>query len=216
MKRACIFDVDGTLIDSMGIWDDLGKRFLAKRGIEAQDNLGEILFPMSTEQSASYLRTHYGVHESIEEIRQGYRKIILSFYRDEVQEKPGACAFVKDLHEKKIPLCAVTTNETDIVHMVFQRLGIDSCFLDVLACSDLHTDKTKPDIYLSACKEMKAEVSETLVFEDTLQPVKTAVQAGFFTVAIEDEASRKDQETIRKTADLFIHDWKDPRLLQLI
>ena len=104
MIKGMIFDADGTLLDSMPIWDDLGARYLKGIGIEAEPGLSEILFCMSLEESAAYMKRTYGLSQTEEEIRNGVLAKLDDFYVNEVQAKPGVSEFLRTLHERKVPM----------------------------------------------------------------------------------------------------------------
>lgn len=234
----CIMDVDGTILDSMGIWTDLGRRYLAERGILAEDGLDRILFSKTTVQAAQYLIDHYGLKESSEEVCRHILSIIDTFYREEVTEKPGAAGFLRKMKEKGIPVILATSNEKELVYAAFRRLGLDECICGIVTCSEFQTDKTKPVIYREAARilqrmidrESSAEEthqvpeqspsnepkkrsqripSEFAVFEDTFFAVRSAKSAGFFTVGVEDAASRGDREKICELSDRFISDYRE-------
>lgn len=209
MIRGCIFDADGTLLDSMKIWDDLGERYLILQGKNPEENLSQILFPMSLEESSAYLQKHYLPDLSVQEIQNGFMHLIERSYASEIPAKPGAVSFVHKLQEKNMPMMVATISDPEMIRSALQRLGILDCFMDVLDTVSMHTDKSQPDIYLKACQCMGTKPAETAVFEDTLIPLCTAEKADFHTVAVEDSASLSDRKEIMHTADLTIHDFTE-------
>lgn len=213
MIRGCIFDADGTLLDSMKIWDDLGRRYLLSKGIEADESLNQILFPMTMEESSAYLQKHYLPSLTEREIEKGFMNLIAESYEKEISAKKGAVSLIHSLYEKNIPLIVATTSDPDLIRSALKRLHMLDCFTDVLDTESMHTDKAHPDIYFRACQIMHTSVSETAVFEDTLIPVRTAKKAEFQVVAIEDDASRNDREIIQKTADLYLRDFTETEKL---
>ena len=237
--RGCIMDVDGTILDSMGIWTGLGRRYLAERGICAEEDLDRILFPKSTVQAAQYLIDHYGLQESNEDVCRHIFSIIDTFYRDEVTGKPGAAEFLRNLRKNRIPVILATSNEKEPVYAAFRRLGLDDCICGIVTCSEFQTDKTKPVIYREAARILQRVIdedrlgtgemrhlpersqsgkpkkrnrcisSEFAVFEDTYFAAQSAKQDGFFTIGVEDAASRADREKIRALCDRFISDYRE-------
>lgn len=207
MVKGIIFDVDGTILDSMQIWGELGKRYLTSVGIEAKPGLAKILFPMSLNESSEYLKNEYNLADSIDKITQDTIKIIEGFYRDEAVPKKGAVEFIKEMYSKGIPMAIATSGDRQILDTVFKRLEIAECFKCILTCSELNTNKRIPDIYLRAAEIIGTAPRDTMVFEDVLHAAKAAKYAGFVTVAIEDDASSSDKEAIRETADYYISDF---------
>lgn len=113
MIKGAIFDVDGTLLDSMFIWKDVGIRYVRSRGIEPEANLSEVLFPMTLEEGAAYVMRRYGLKESIEQIVQGILDMVRDFYYYEAQLKDGAKDFLQAMDEKGIPMVVATSSERD-------------------------------------------------------------------------------------------------------
>lgn len=228
MIKAAIFDVDGTLLDSMGIWEDAGARFLAWHGITALPGLGKILFPMSLEEGAAYLKAEYapraandrkghapsdhglsghallGHALSEQEIIAGVLDVIRDFYYEEAQLKPGAQALLDELAAKNIPMAVATSSDEELVRRAFSRLGISHRFCAIFTCSQVGAGKDSPEIYRQACRYLGAQPQDTWVFEDTLFALKTAAQAGFKTAGVYDGASEGDTEAIRQLADVWL------------
>lgn len=209
MIRGCIFDADGTLLDSMKIWDDLGERYLLSQGKEPEENLNRILFPMTLEESSAYLQKHYLPDLSVQEIQNGFLRLIERSYTSEIPAKPGAVSFVQSLHKENMPMIVATISDPEMIRSALQRLGILNCFMNILDTESMHTDKSKPDIYLKACQCMGLKPHETAVFEDTLMPLRTAEKAGFHTVGVEDDASLSDRKEIMRTAEIMISDFTE-------
>lgn len=205
--KGVIFDVDGTLLDSMGIWDDIGGKYLRRLGIEPELELKDILFTMSIEEGAAYVDEHYHLGKGPEEVAKGVADIIRDFYYEEVQLKPGVRDALELLKEHKIPMTVATSSEKDAIEHAFLRLGISCYFERIFTCTEENTSKnTSPKIYLKAVEYMGTDPEETWVFEDVLHAVKTAKKAGFHTVAVYDSASDKDQDKLKETAELYLHD----------
>ena len=204
--------MDGTLLDSMHIWSELGKRYLAAVGIEAKPGLAKILFPMSLDESSEYLKKEYNLPDSVEQITEDTIKILEDFYRYEAKPKEGVLAFLKQMQDKHIPMAIATSGDRRILNTSLERLGISDCFTAILTCSDLKTNKRVPTIYLRAAELLGTMPEETAVFEDVLHAIKAAESAGFITYAIEDEASIRDRDKIKEAADFYLQDFTNPAL----
>lgn len=209
MIRGAVFDMDGTLLDSMGIWTDVGIRYLTAQHIKAEENLGDILFPMSLEQGAAYLKTHYLLPESTEKIRSGILSVIHDFYVSEVRLKRGADVFLRELSKKGIPIAAATSSDRSLIEAACRRLDIFPYFQQILTCSEVGEGKDSPRIYLEAASCLHAVPGEIFVFEDALHALTTAKQAGFCTAAVYDASSAENQLAIRQTADIYLSDLSD-------
>ncbi len=203
MIKGAIFDVDGTLLDSMEIWEDVGIRYLNKIGIEAEPDLGTILFTMSLPEGAAYVKEHYHLPQEPDEIIQGVLGIISNYYEEIAPLKPGVAEFLKELSKKDIRMTVATSNNKEEVEAAFKRTGLSSYFERIFTCEEVGAGKTKPDIYLEAAKYMGTKPEETIVFEDVLHAVRTAKKAGFLVVGLYDEASKTEQEQIQKEADWY-------------
>ena len=206
--HGAIFDVDGTLLDSMVIWEEAAVRYLHSLGFEPEENLSEKIMTMSMEEGADYVIAHYGVNLTRKEILDGIRELIRGFYEDEVQLKPGVEQVIKLLASKDIPMIIATSSDSACVTAGLKRLGVWSYFKGILTCSDIGKGKTEPDIYLAAAKEIGSKPSETVVFEDALHAIVTAKNAGFITVGIYDSYNQ-DEEKIRKVAECYYKNWDE-------
>jgi HAD superfamily hydrolase (TIGR01509 family) len=207
--KGAIFDIDGTLLDSMPIWNDLGARYLETLSIQAEENLGKILFPMTMEEAAEYMKTQYRLPQTADEIRQGVLGIVENFYRYEVGLKPGVETYVKGLHRKGIPMILATTGDKELATAALTRLGIRKYFCDILTVSDYGTSKHEPDIYQKAAQILQVPPSECVVFEDVFYALETAKAAGFLCAGVKDAASADDWERIRTIADYWIGDFTE-------
>ena len=212
MIKGIIFDVDGTLLDSMHIWSELGKRYLSSIGIDAKPGLAKILFPMSLDESSEYLKDEYNLQDSVEQITKDTIKILNDFYRYEATPKPGALAFIKKMQSRNIPMAIATSGDRRILNTALARLGVADCFVGILTCSELKTNKRVPTIYLRAAEILGTVPNETAVFEDVLHAIKSARSAGFVTVAIEDQFSQSDCNEIKRTANFYLRNFSDQTL----
>jgi HAD superfamily hydrolase (TIGR01509 family) len=207
--KGAIFDIDGTLLDSMPIWNDLGARYLETLSIQTEENLGKILFPMTMEEAAEYMKAQYRLPQTADEIRQGVLGIVENFYRYEVGLKPGVETYVKGLHRKGIPMILATTGDKELATAALARLGIRKYFCDILTVSDYGTSKHEPDIYQKAAQILQVPPSECVVFEDVFYALETAKAAGFLCAGVKDAASADDWERIRTIADYWIGDFTE-------
>ena len=209
MIKGVIFDVDGTLLDSMEIWEDVGVRYLNSIGIEAEPDLGTVLFTMSIQEGAAYVKEHYHLSQEPEEIVQGVLDIISNYYKKTALLKSGAKELLEKLDKHNIPMTVASSNNKKEIEMAFERLGIAKYFDRIFTCEEVGAGKTKPDIYLRAAEYLGTRPEETVVFEDVIHAIRTAKQAGFQVVGIYDETSKDDQEEVRREADWYCREWAE-------
>ncbi|MCR5724886.1 MAG: HAD family phosphatase [Treponema sp.] len=216
MIKGLIFDADGTLLDSMRFWMELTPRFLEKKGKTASVELETKMFAMSLEQGVAFLKSEFGLLEPEEEIKQELLSTIRGFYEKDIPLKAGAAAFLSDMKSRGLPMAVATSGNKALLEAAFTRLGVQDAFSCIVTCGELDTDKTAPAVYLTAAQRLHAKAEEIVVFEDALVPVRTAKQAGFAVVAVQDESSSADSAEIQALADLFIADFSDDKLRPFI
>lgn len=210
--RGAIFDIDGTLIDSMPIWDQLGARYLKRMGIEPEPDLGRVLFPMTIEEGVCYIKCTYNLHASGEEIRAGLMKEMSDFYKNEVPLKSGAVYILEKFKQAGMPMILSSIGDRELENAALTRLGIRGYFTDMLFCEDYGTTKRESKIYLVCAERLGFVPEEIIVFEDVLQAVRSAKRAGFYTAAVYDAASGKDSAALKKEADLYLASLADLEL----
>ena len=209
MIRGVIFDVDGVLLNSMPVWENLGEIYLSRLGIEAEKDLGERLFSMSLEEGADYLISHYGLAKAPEEIIKGLNREVQDFYENRVPLKEGVRQYLQEFRERKVPMVIATSGDRENAEAALKRLKIFSYFQGIFTCSEIGSSKSQPDIYYAAALQIDTEPSETWVFEDALHALQTAKRAGFKTVGVYDKASDRDLAHIWNTADIYLPEFKD-------
>lgn len=209
MIKGAIFDVDGTLLNSMPVWSNLGEIYLRSLGIEAEKGLGEALSAMSLPQGADYLIHHYHLGKTRGKVLEGINREVKDFYAEKVPLKNGVRNFLEGLKEHGIPMVIVTTSDRGNVEAALRRLGVLNYFDRVLTCTEMGTDKNRPDIYLAASLQLDTEPSETLVFEDAFHAVLTAKRAGFKVVAVYDKSNDSKLGKTWNTADIYLSEYTD-------
>ncbi len=209
MIKGAIFDADGTLLNSMPIWENLGELYLKSLGIEAKKGLGDVLFTMSMEQGAEYMIKEYHLELTAQQVMDGVNKEIEEYYAKRVPLKEGVRAFLEGFREQHIPMVVATTGDRKNLEAALNRLKVRNLFEGILTCTELETDKNKPDIYLTAALQMDCDPDEVLVFEDAYHAVRTAKKAGFLTVAVYDRANDRKLGKIWNTADVYLPEFDD-------
>ncbi len=209
MIKGVIFDADGTLLNSMPVWENLGELYLKSLGIEAEKDLSEVLFTMSMRQGAEYLIKQYHLPLNAEQVMKGINREIRDSYENRVPLKEGVREYLSGFREKKLPMTIATSGDRRNLEAALDRLNILKWFEGILTCTELDTDKNKPDIYLSAALQMDCDPEEVLVFEDAYHALMTAKKAGFVTVAVYDKANDRQLGKIWNTADIYLSEFSD-------
>ena len=207
MLKGAIFDLDGTLLDSMGLWNTLGERYLNHRGMTAEPGLNEILVRMSLPQGAAYLKEHYPLTVSEQEIMSEVNDLLREDYAKRVQLKPGAKAFLLRLKEHGVKLCVATATDLSLTESALKRLRIREWFDGVLTCRMVGHGKDEPVIYERALALLGTPKEQTAVFEDAVHAAKTAKQAGFPLVGVFDAYEPKTAE-VKALADCYTEEYR--------
>ena len=211
--KGAIFDADGTLLNSMHIWNELGQRYLNSLNIKPEENLSRILYFMSLEQSCSYLKEKYNLKFSVSEIQNGIINIIKDFYIHEVNLKKGVKNFLENLKLKNIPMVIATSGDRNLLLSALKRLNIKNYFNKIFTCSELNTTKHEAKIFLECSKFLKLEPEYIAVFEDALFALKTAKNSGFITFGIEDNSNIFQREEIIEISDFYIKTFEGENIL---
>lgn len=207
-----IFDLDGTLLDSMPIWRRLGADYLRRLGIAAKDGLADTLSTMTLPQAATYFQAEYGVTLTACEIQRGINCLIEEFYFHRAPAKEGAIELILRLRRRGTKLCVLTATEHYLAKAALSRLELLSCFEQIVTCGDFGRGKDHPAIFEHALCRLGTGKDVTVVVDDAPHAIKTAKAAGFHTVAVYDEAFAADRAELQKTADVYLTSllqWRD-------
>lgn len=209
MIKGAIFDIDGTLLDSMPIWESAGARYLATLGITAKPDLKEQLDALSLPEGVLYMQKEYALSVSIEDILEGVNQVVKDFYYKEAVMKPGAYALIKMLKENGVKLIIATATDAEMAKAALSRNGIWEDFIGMVTCEAAGAGKTSPKVFELAREKLQTKKEETWVFEDSLYAVKTAGKAGFPVCSIYDEYSAESTVEIREISDIYVRDFSE-------
>ncbi len=205
--RGAIFDMDGTLIDSMYVWEDIGSRYLVFLGIEPPDDLNQTIANMSMQQVSDYFTEAFGINKSPRQISDEINALIEPIYENEVRTKKGVAPLLEKLSSMGVKMCVATATDRHIVEAVLKHNDIRHYFSEIFTCTGVGAGKDTPVIYESALEFLGTERSETPVFEDALYAIKTAKAAGFPVIGIYDSYSACVQEEIKALSDYYVVDY---------
>ena len=208
MKKALIFDLDGTLLDSMSTWDTVGLEYLNFKAIKhIPSNLLELLRPMSAIDAAKYFIAEFGIKLSPQQICDEINEMIEEKYKHEIQPKEGVLEFL--LQNKDRKMCIATATDKHFVEFALKRLGLDKYFEFIITSSEIGCSKQRPDIFIKAAEQLGLEAGDCVVFEDAIHAIKSAKSGGFYTVGVYDESFESEQETIKNYADQYVRNLND-------
>ena len=208
MIKGAIFDLDGTILDSMFIWDTIGEDYLRSLGIEPKENLKETFKTFTLEQAAEYYRENYGVTLSVNEIIDGVNKMVERYYAETVKLKSGIEVFLEKLKAKGVKMCIATVTDKPLVEISLDRLGVRDYFSEVFTCASVGHSKEEPHIYREAQNHLGTSKKETAIFEDVVHALRTAKLDGFVTVGVFD-VHEENQEELKLMADYYIENYSD-------
>ena len=214
MLTGAIFDLDGTLLDSMFIWDTIGEDYLRTLGKEPHEDLKETFMTLTLEEAAEYYREHYKVTLSVTEIVDSINAMVEGIYRTKVTLKPGVMAYLRLLKERGVKMCVATVTDRYLVEDTLERLGILHYFSEIFTCAEVGYGKDKPIIYQKALEHLGTAKEETFVFEDSLFALETAKIDGFPTVGVYDMHESR-QEEMKRLADCYVRSFEEPVLKNL-
>ena len=204
-----IFDMDGTLLDSMGFWKTATKNYMTGIGYTPAEDLDEVTKTMSLYQVACFCKEQYRMPEEIPGIMDGINRSVEHFYLYEVQAKPGVPEFLERLHRDGVKMCLATATDLYLVEAALKRLGLRRYFGKLFTCTDIGHGKDEPNIYNAALRFLGTPRSTTWVFEDLLFALKTAKAAGFRTAGVQDPAENEPEE-MKRLADVYITSFLKP------
>ena len=207
MISGAIFDLDGTLLDSMMIWEDFASAYLRSRGIDPPAGLEGRLESLTLSEAAEYLRTAFSLPEGREEILDGMNRTADARY-DTVLPKPGVREMLAALSLSGVPMAVATLTDRPTVLRTLSRLGLLSYFSHVFTCAEVGARKDTPVIYEAALAALGTPKAETAVFEDALYAMQTAAAAGFPVVAVYDPSGADRFEEAAALAALTVTDYR--------
>lgn len=207
--KACIFDLDGTLVDSMWMWPEIDKEYLGRFGIEYDDNLKNEIDGISFHETAVYFKNKFGISDSIEKICKDWEDMAYDKYKYEVKEKRGCQKFLEQLKSKGIKMGIATSNNRSMVDVVLESLGMKDFFEVITTSDEVKKGKPAPDVYLTTAKLLNVEPKHCLVFEDVVAGIIAGKSAGMKVCAVEDDFTREVRQRKKELSDYYIDDYSE-------
>ena len=207
--KGAIFDMDGTLLDSMGVWHNMTVRFLEKRGLLIDEESIEKFRDMTLEESLPLIVSMFRLPDKIEDVFAEFNALAQDEYLHHIPLKPYAGEYLKKLHSQGVKIAIATSGYQELCRGAMERLGLWDCVDAIALSSEVGVNKSNPDVYLLAAERVGVEPSECMVFEDILLGIQGAKKAGMQTTAVADEFSRQDWAKILQAADHAIESWEE-------
>lgn len=207
--EAVIFDLDGTLVDSMWMWADIDDEYLSRFGLRVNDEASESIAGMSIEETAVFFKKTYDLPDSIERIISDWIDMSLDKYKHEVRLKPYAAELLDWLKANGIKTAIASSNAIDMIDACLDANNIRDRFDAVISSSEVEHGKPYPDVYLYAAERIGADPSRCLVFEDIPAGIAAGKAAGMTVIAVEDKYSSGSEDDKRKLADMYYPGFRD-------
>lgn len=210
--KAVIFDLDGSLVDSMWIWKDIDIEYLGRFGIELPDELQTEIEGKSFSETAVYFKERFQIPDSLDEMKEEWNQMAWDKYMYEVMLKPGADEFLKYCIQNDIKLGIATSNSRQLVEAVAEARGFGKDFDCIMTACEVEKGKPSPDIYLAVADKLGVEPGECLVFEDITPGIMAGKNAGMRVCAVEDLYSMHQTDEKKALADYYIKDYHEIEL----
>ena len=205
--NAVIFDLDGTVVDSMWMWEAIDIEYLARFGIPLPPDLQKKISGMSFRETAVYFKETFGIPDSLEKIKSDWNEMAMDKYCNEVPLKPGVLDFLKKLKERGIKTGIATSNSRELVENIAEVHNLRDYFSSIMTACDVQKGKPAPDIYLAVAKELGVDSGRCLVFEDIIPGIQAGKSAGMEVCAVEDLYSAHVREEKKLLADYYLEDF---------
>lgn len=207
--KAVIFDLDGTLVDSMGLWKEIDIAFLKERGIEYHEDLQDKIEGMSFAETAVFCKEYYHLSESAEQLQEIWNEMAKDKYRYEVLPKPGVMAFLERLKERGIKMGIATSNSHELIGAVNDAHHFDAYMDCIVSACSVERGKPAPDVYFEAARQLGVKPEECLVFEDVIKGIEAGKNAGMRVCAVEDAFSAAQREKKKEISDYYIETYEE-------
>ena len=208
--KAAIFDLDGTLLDSMAMWQNVCDEYLEQNGLGSQGKLSEEFRTMSLDRSSQYIKEVFKLEKSAQQIFDEIIDMVEDKYTSTLPLKEGAYDFVKGLFESGTKICIASASMRHLVERAMKRTGLSEFASGIFTCSEAGAPKTEPAVFLQAMEFLGTKPEETWVFEDSLLAIQTAKNIGCKVCAVYDDSNADTTEPIKALADVYLKTFANP------
>lgn len=203
-KKGAIFDLDGTLLDSMGVWRRIDEDFLGKRGIRVPDDYLKAITAKNFQDAADYTIERFGLKESADAIMAEWFDMAIDAYTNDIALKPFVKEYMQMLRENDVKIAAATSSDARLFEPCLKHHGIYEWFDAFSVTAEVKRGKGYPDVYENAAEKLGLKAADCVVYEDILKGVEGAKLGGFYVIGVEDVHSSYEKEEIQKEADRYI------------
>jgi len=202
--EAVIFDLDGTLIDSMNIWAKIDEEYLGNFGLTVPEKLQEEITHLTLTETALYFKENFNIENTIEDIISTWHDTAFYHYSNTIKLKDGVIPYLKSLKDMNIKIALATSNSVPLLEATLKNNGIYDYFDAITTTEEVKKSKDNPDIYLLSAKKLNVSPERCLVFEDIVQAVNGAKLAGMKVYSVYDESSKSQKEELIRLSDKYI------------
>ena len=204
-----IFDLDGTLLDSMHIWSEIGLKFLKNEGVTPPPGASEEFVKLSLVQAAEFYIKNYAPEKTVLDIVKSINALVEDFYFNEVLLKTGVREFLEFLKKRNVKMCVATATDKYMVEKALERNGIRDYFSEIFTCTNVGAGKDSPVIYDKALEHLGTEKDTTFIFEDALYAIETANKADYKIIGINDVSEPADPEKVKELCTIYINEYQE-------
>ncbi len=210
--RGGIFDMDGTLINSLIVWEDIwsgiGKKFLSDESFRPSLELDKAVRTVVLDDAMALINDRYSLADDPKKVTEVATEIIRDFYENKLEPKDGVVEFLKYLQANGVKLCIASASSPELVRVALRRCGIEEYFCGIVTCEDVGKGKDHPDVFLAAKDFLGTDIDDTFVFEDSFVALESAKRAGFKTVGVYDRCNF-EHGRLKEASSLFIGEGAD-------
>ncbi len=207
--EAVIFDLDGTLVDSMNVWKKLDIDYLEQNGINIPNDFSDEIEGMSITEKAVYVKERFNVEGDAESIKRQWHKMIEGHYRKDIKLKNGVKEFFELLKLKNIKMSIASSNSKELIEIALKTHGLDKYISHITTSCEVKKGKPAPDVYIESARKLGVREVNCLVFEDVPNGIRAAKNAGMKCCAVYDDFSKDMDDLKKELADYYIYDYDD-------